>query len=61
MLLNDMNTLVLEDIVLKKPVVRPFVKKRFEDAVAECNGISVEVFIDELRRRVKERYSNAKS
>jgi predicted HTH domain antitoxin len=32
----------------------------FEEAVAECNGISVDEFIDELRKRVKERYRNAK-
>ena len=35
-------------------------KKSFEEAVAECNGITVEAFIDELRNRVKERYRNAK-
>ena len=45
--------------VLVRPVVEPK-KKSFEDAVAECNGRSVSEFIEELRKRVKERYQNAK-
>ena len=59
-----MNTLVLEDIVCDEPIepmARPSVKKKFEDAVAECNGVSVAVFIDELKKRVKKRYGNARS
>ena len=59
-----MEALVLEGSVRKEQYfrdpVRPVAKKSFENAVAECKGVSVDVFIDELRMRVKERYRNAK-
>jgi len=60
-----MDRLVAEKRVCKEQryssPVRPIVKKSFEEAVAECNGRSVSEFIDELRKRVKESYRNAKS
>ena len=61
-----MDTAVLEKRKVKNPAVylRPVAetkKKSFQEAVAECNGITVDEFFDELRRRVKERYKNAKS
>ena len=34
-------------------------KKSFEEACAECNGVSVDVFIDELKASIKEYYKNA--
>ena len=34
-------------------------KKSFEEAVAECNGVSVDVFIDELKASIKESFKNA--
>ena len=61
-----MDTLVIEKSTRReqsfKVPVRLFSPKKqtFEEAVAECNGISVDEFIDELRKRVKERYRNAK-
>ena len=36
-------------------------KKSFEEACAECNAVSVDFFINELEKRVKQRYQNAKS
>ena len=36
-------------------------KKNFEEAVADCNAVPLETFITELKKRVKERYLNAKS
>jgi hypothetical protein len=36
-------------------------KKSFEEACAECNAVPLEIFINELKKRVKERYQNAKS
>ena len=36
-------------------------KKSFAQAAKECNAISVEEFIDELKERVNQRYRNAKS
>ena len=59
-----MDTAVLETKVcerkwLDQPVAETK-KKSFQEAVAECNGVSVDIFIDELRKRVKERYRNAK-
>ena len=57
-----MDTTVLENRVREtKWLVRPVEKKSFEEACAECNAAPVEMFIDELRKRVKERYQNAKS
>ncbi len=35
--------------------------KTFEDAVAECDGRPASEFFDELRKQVKEHFSNAKS
>ena len=57
-----MDTAVLENKVHEgKLFVRPIEqakKKNFEKACAECNAVQVEVFIDELKKRVKERYQN---
>ena len=36
-------------------------KKSFEEAVAECDGVSVDVFIDELQASIKEYFKNAQS
>ena len=36
-------------------------KKKFDEAVADCNAVPLETFISELKKRVKERYQNAKS
>ena len=60
-----MDTAVLENRVCERQwlEVSPIAatkKKSFEEAVAECNGVSVETFINELKNRVKERYRNAK-
>ena len=33
-------------------------QKSFEEAVAECNGISVTDFTDELRRQIDEYFDN---
>ena len=59
-----MDTLVKEKISRKEQYfmapVQSEARKSFENAVAECKGVSVDVFIDELRKRVKERYQNAK-
>jgi hypothetical protein len=35
-------------------------KKSFEEASAECHAVSAEVFIEELKERVKQLYRNAK-
>ena len=32
-------------------------KKSFEEAVAECNGVSVDEFFDELDERIKRRFN----
>jgi len=61
-----MNTMVVENNVRTntwrrvptRPVVEPK-QKSFEEACAECNATTVDAFIDELRRRVKEHYQNA--
>jgi len=56
-----MDTAVLENRVREREwFVRPVEKKSFEEACAECNAVSVETFINELRKRVTERYRNAK-
>jgi len=34
-------------------------KKSFEEACAECNAVTVDVFIDELKASVKEYFSHA--
>ena len=36
-------------------------KMSFEEACAECNAVTVDFFIDELEKRVKQRYHHAKS
>jgi len=36
-------------------------KKSFEEACAECNAVTVDVFIDELEKRIKQRYRHEKS
>jgi len=36
-------------------------KQSFAEACAECNAITVDEFIDELEKRVRQRYHNAKS
>ena len=35
-------------------------KKSFEEACAECDAVPLDTFIDELKKRVKEGYRNAK-
>ena len=63
-----MDTVVIKDFIRKEQWVsapiRPVVesdKKKFEEAVADCNAVPLETFITELKKRVKERYQNAKS
>ena len=53
-LLNYISTLPFATVIEEK-------KKVFAEAAAECNAISVDEFIGELKERVKERYHNAKS
>lgn len=36
-------------------------KKSFEQACKECNAVSLDFFINELEKRVKQRYRNAES
>jgi hypothetical protein len=55
-----MNTAVLEKSAHKKQWHMAPEKTSFEEAVAECNAVPVETFIDELKKRVKARYKNAK-
>ena len=61
-----METAVVEHGTLKEQWYRPVIpvekpeKKSFEKASVECNAIPLEIFIDELKKRVKERYQNAK-
>jgi hypothetical protein len=52
-LLNYISTLPFVTVVKEK-------KKSFAEASAECNAISADEFIDELKTRVKQRYHNAK-
>jgi len=59
-----MDTLVIEDVFCKeqsfRSPVRPMIepkKKSFEEAVAECNGISVDAFFDKLDERIKKRFN----
>jgi len=59
-----MDTLVIEDVFCKeqrfRSPVRPMVepkKKSFKEAVAECNGISVDAFFDKLDERIKKRFN----
>ena len=42
-------------IMCSRPV-HEVVKKSFDEAVAECNGISVDAFFDELDQRIKKRF-----
>lgn len=39
--------------VVEKP------KKSFQEAVAECNAVPLEVFIDELNASIKKHFENA--
>jgi len=58
-----MDTAVLENNVYSKAwtkTLRQEKKKSFEEACIECNAVPLEVFINELKKRVKERYQNAK-
>ena len=41
------------------PVTNPE-KKSFKKACTECNSVPLETFIDELKKRVKKCYQNAK-
>lgn len=34
-------------------------KKSFHQAAEECNAVSVDVFFDELNRRIRERFNHA--
>ena len=56
-----MDTAVLENRVReRKWLVRPVVetrKKSFQEAVAECNGVSVDEFFDEIDERIKRRFN----
>ena len=58
-----METAVLERSVYQEAwpkTVKPEKKKNFEEACVECNAVPLEIFIDELKKRVKERYQAAK-
>ena len=51
-----MDTLFLEDRVIKQRFRVPVAKKNFEEAVAECNsieGIEVDIFLEEHVKRMK--------
>ena len=49
-----MDTLVLGDRVIKKQRFHlPVAKKNFEEAVAECNSVEVDIFIEEDVKRMK--------
>ena len=56
-----MDTAVLENRVREREwFVRPIAetkKKSFEEAVVECNGVSVDDFFDELDERIKRRFN----
>ena len=64
-----METVVIEDkCVREKRFIRharalPFAavvtenKMSFEEAVAQCNGITVDAFFDELDERIKKRFN----
>jgi len=65
---KKMDTVVLEDYIGKEQwqgmparSANDYEKMSFEDAVTECNAVPLETFITELKKRVKERYKNAKS
>ncbi len=53
-LLEYIKTLPFATVVEEK-------KQTFEEACAECNAVSAEVFIDGLKERVTKLYRNAKS
>ena len=56
-----MDTAVLENRVCeRKWLARPVAetkKKSFQEAVAECNGVSIDEFFDELDERIKRRFN----
>ena len=63
-----METVVIKDFIRKEQWVSAPIcpiekseKKKFEEAVADCNAVPLETFITELKKRVKERYQNANS
>jgi len=63
-----MDTVVIKDFIRKEQWVSAPIrsvvdseKKKFEEAVTDCNAVPLETFISELKKRVKERYQNAKS
>jgi hypothetical protein len=49
-----------ESILIGKfdPIPTELPKKDFHQAVAECNAITVDAFIDELNYRIKKRFAN---
>ena len=56
-----MDTTVIEKRRVKSPAMylRPVTdtkKKSFEEAVVECNGVTVDEFFDELDKRIKKRF-----
>ena len=58
---KEMDTLVIEKSVREEQRIRDSfqpVKKNFEEACTECDAVPLEIFIDELRKRVKEGYRN---
>ena len=63
-----MDTVIIKDFIRKEqwmsaPIcpIEKSEKKKFEEAVTDCNAVHLETFISELKKRVKERYQNAKS
>jgi hypothetical protein len=63
-----MDTVVIKDFnskeqLLSAPMYQVIEskKKNFEEAATDCNAVPLETFITELKKRVKERYLNAKS
>jgi len=64
---KDMDAVVLEDFVYTEQWLSSPVRstdsnnKSFEEASIECNAVSLDIFITELKNRVKKRYQNAKS
>jgi len=57
---NTINTGHLLEFIHSVQVSEPK-KMSFEEACAECNAVTIETFINELEKRVKDRYRNEKS
>ena len=58
----DMKTLQARQFIkyartLPFATVTELKKKNFDEAVAECNGISADEFFDELDERIKKRFN----